>query len=43
LGAGAKTHHNYGLRGTEVCGPRPLVEALLADPEIEAIRLPWIR
>ncbi|MFJ7969707.1 hypothetical protein [Streptomyces sp. NPDC096324] len=32
---------DYDLWGTKVCGPRPLVEALLADPEIEAIRLPW--
>ncbi|MEU3772091.1 hypothetical protein AB0F11_02535 [Streptomyces sp. NPDC032472] len=29
------------LRGTKVCGPRPLVEAPLADSEIEAVRLPW--
>ncbi|QIY66580.1 hypothetical protein HEP85_40250 [Streptomyces sp. RPA4-2] len=32
---------DYDLWGTKVCGPRPLVEVLLADLEIEAIRLPW--
>jgi hypothetical protein len=32
---------DYDLWGTKVCGPRPLVEALLADTEIEAVRLPW--
>ncbi|MFF1401421.1 hypothetical protein ACFVZD_48100 [Streptomyces sp. NPDC058287] len=32
---------DYDLWGTKVCGPRPLVEALLADLTIEAIRLPW--
>ncbi|CAL9381822.1 hypothetical protein [Streptomyces sp. enrichment culture] len=32
---------DYDLWGTKVCGPRPLVEALLADAEIEAVRLPW--
>ncbi|MGW6983459.1 hypothetical protein ACWGE1_29145 [Streptomyces sp. NPDC054932] len=31
-----------GIWGTKVCGPRPLVEALLADTELEAVRLPWI-
>ncbi|MFI7275722.1 hypothetical protein [Streptomyces sp. NPDC049879] len=32
---------DYDLWGTKVCGPRRLVEALLADTEIEAVRLPW--
>ncbi|MEV6018286.1 MULTISPECIES: hypothetical protein [unclassified Streptomyces] len=32
---------DYDLWATKVCGPRPLVEALLADVEIEAVRLPW--
>lgn len=32
---------DYDLWGTKVCGPRLLVEALLADPGIEAVRLPW--
>ncbi|MFE4258414.1 hypothetical protein [Streptomyces sp. NPDC056883] len=32
---------DYDLWGSKVCGPRPLVEALLADPELEAVRLPW--
>ncbi|MFF3757807.1 hypothetical protein [Streptomyces sp. NPDC002185] len=32
---------DFDLWGTKVSGPRPLVEALLADPEIEAVRLPW--
>ncbi|MFG2621335.1 hypothetical protein ACGFXC_27340 [Streptomyces sp. NPDC048507] len=32
---------DYDLWATKVCGPRPLVEALLADTEIEAVRLPW--
>ncbi|MET9855482.1 hypothetical protein ABZY57_21365 [Streptomyces sp. NPDC006450] len=32
---------DYDLWATKVCGPRPLVEALLTDPEIEAVRLPW--
>ncbi|WP_121703451.1 hypothetical protein [Streptomyces sp. E5N298] len=31
---------DYDLWATKVCGPHPLVEALLADPEIEAVRLP---
>ncbi|MDX3772119.1 MULTISPECIES: hypothetical protein [unclassified Streptomyces] len=34
-------HTPSNLWGTKVCGPRPLVEALLGDLEIEAIRLPW--
>ncbi|WP_415948255.1 hypothetical protein [Streptomyces sp. KLOTTS4A1] len=32
---------DYDLWGTKVCGPRPLVEALLGDLELEAVRLPW--
>ncbi|MFJ5779553.1 hypothetical protein [Streptomyces sp. NPDC093094] len=32
---------DYDLWGAKVCGPRPLVETLLADLEIEAVRLPW--
>ncbi|MFE2825137.1 hypothetical protein [Streptomyces sp. NPDC059271] len=32
---------DYDLWGTKVCGSRPLIEALLGDSEIEAIRLPW--
>ncbi|MFI0960568.1 hypothetical protein ACH4S8_03960 [Streptomyces sp. NPDC021080] len=32
---------DYDLWATKVSGPRPLVEALLADTEIEAVRLPW--
>ncbi|MGW1641663.1 hypothetical protein [Streptomyces lavendulae] len=32
---------DYDLWATKVAGPAPLVEALLHDGEIEAIRLPW--
>ncbi|MCX5195659.1 hypothetical protein OOK31_17400 [Streptomyces sp. NBC_00249] len=32
---------DYDLWATKVAGPAPLVEALLDDPEIEAVRLPW--
>ncbi|MFF3013764.1 hypothetical protein [Streptomyces sp. NPDC057939] len=32
---------DYDLRATKVAGPAPLVEALLTDSEIEAVRLPW--
>lgn len=32
---------DYDLWATKVAGPTPLVDALLNDPEIEAIRLPW--
>ncbi|WMX48334.1 hypothetical protein RGF97_30965 [Streptomyces roseicoloratus] len=32
---------DYDLWATKVSGPRALVEALLADPEIEAVRVPW--
>ncbi|MCD0484805.1 hypothetical protein LO771_21010 [Streptacidiphilus sp. ASG 303] len=34
---------DYDLWGTKVCGSHLLIEALLADPEIEAVRLPWTR
>lgn len=32
---------DYDLWATKVAGPAPLVEALLGDEEIEAVRLPW--
>jgi hypothetical protein len=32
---------DYDLWATKVAGPDPLVEALLDDTEIEALRLPW--
>ncbi|MEU6665172.1 hypothetical protein [Streptomyces sp. NPDC046727] len=32
---------DYDLWATKVAGPAALVEALLRDPEIEAVRLPW--
>lgn len=32
---------DYDLWATKVSGPEHLVEALLRDPEIEAVRLPW--
>ncbi|MEV7595902.1 hypothetical protein AB0O91_00760 [Kitasatospora sp. NPDC089797] len=32
---------DYDLWGTKVAGPPALVEALLTDPELEALRLPW--
>ncbi|GAB7184521.1 hypothetical protein ATKI12_4352 [Kitasatospora sp. Ki12] len=32
---------DYDLWGTKVAGPPALIEALLADPELEALRLPW--
>ncbi|MFF1555982.1 hypothetical protein [Streptomyces sp. NPDC058279] len=32
---------DYDLWATKVAGPAPLVEALVADMEIEALRLPW--
>ncbi|WP_258021036.1 hypothetical protein [Streptomyces anatolicus] len=32
---------DYDLWATKVAGPAPLVEALLSDTEIEALRLPW--
>ncbi|UQX04659.1 hypothetical protein [Streptomyces sp. RerS4] len=32
---------DYDLWATKVAGPAPLVEALLNDWEIEAVRLPW--
>ncbi|RSD11635.1 hypothetical protein EIY87_33210 [Amycolatopsis eburnea] len=32
---------DYDLWGTKVAGPRALIEALLGDVELEAVRLPW--
>ena len=32
---------DYDLWATKVAGPAALVEALLNDTEIEAVRLPW--
>ncbi|MFJ7219345.1 hypothetical protein [Amycolatopsis sp. NPDC098790] len=32
---------DYDLWGTKVAGPPDLIEALLSDPELEAVRLPW--
>jgi hypothetical protein len=32
---------DYDLWATKVAGPGPLVDALLTDTEIEALRLPW--
>lgn len=32
---------DWDLWGTKVVGPTALIEALLADPELEALRLPW--
>lgn len=32
---------DYDLWGTKVAGPPSLIEALLSDAEIEAVRLPW--
>ncbi|MFF1339635.1 hypothetical protein ACFVYT_17280 [Streptomyces sp. NPDC058290] len=32
---------DYDLWATKVAGPPALIEALLNDPEIEAVRLPW--
>ncbi|WP_330334431.1 hypothetical protein OHS33_34895 [Streptomyces sp. NBC_00536] len=32
---------DYDLWATKLSGPAPLIEALLDDPEIEALRLPW--
>lgn len=32
---------DYDLWATKLVGPAPLVEALLNDPETEAVRLPW--
>ncbi|GLY78274.1 hypothetical protein Airi01_065410 [Actinoallomurus iriomotensis] len=32
---------DYDLWATKVAGPGPLVEALVTDTEIEAVRLPW--
>ncbi|MCX5199249.1 hypothetical protein OOK31_36120 [Streptomyces sp. NBC_00249] len=33
---------DYDLWATKVAGPAPLIEALLADKDVEAVRLPWI-
>ncbi|WP_050502836.1 hypothetical protein [Streptomyces monomycini] len=35
------TFTHYDLHGTKVAGPTSLIEALLADPGLEALRLPW--
>lgn len=35
------TWSDWDLWGTKVSGPTALVEAVLADPELEALRLPW--
>ncbi|WP_030240274.1 hypothetical protein [Streptomyces sp. NRRL S-350] len=32
---------DYDLWATKIAGPPALIEALLNDPEIEAVRLPW--
>lgn len=32
---------DYDLWATKIAGPAALIEALLDDPEIEAVRLPW--
>ncbi|MFE4634867.1 hypothetical protein ACFRJ1_16040 [Streptomyces sp. NPDC056773] len=32
---------DYDLWATKLVGPTPLLEALLDDPEVEAVRLPW--
>ncbi|WP_158634220.1 hypothetical protein [Amycolatopsis sp. WAC 04197] len=32
---------DYDLWATKVAGPQVLVDALVSDSEIEAIRLPW--
>ncbi|GAA0289854.1 hypothetical protein GCM10010302_30310 [Streptomyces polychromogenes] len=32
---------DYDLWATKLAGPVPLIEALLCDPEAEAVRLPW--
>jgi hypothetical protein len=34
-------HTDYDLWGSKVAGSVPLIEALLSDAEIEAVRLPW--
>ena len=33
---------DYDLWGSKVAGPPALIEALLSDPELEAVRLPWL-
>ncbi|MFC4516700.1 hypothetical protein [Streptomyces ehimensis] len=35
------TYTDWDLWGTKVSGPAGLIEALLGDEEIEAVRLPW--
>ncbi|MFG2295953.1 hypothetical protein [Streptomyces sp. NPDC048603] len=35
------TYTDWDLWGTKVAGPPALVAALLSDPSIEAVRLPW--
>jgi hypothetical protein len=32
---------DWDLWGTKVVGPSSLIESVLADPELEALRLPW--
>ncbi len=32
---------DYDLWATKVAGPPALIEALLNDPGVEAVRLPW--
>ena len=32
---------DWDLWGTKVAGPSSLIESILADPELEALRLPW--
>ncbi|MET9297112.1 hypothetical protein [Streptomyces sp. NPDC003077] len=32
---------DYDLWGTKVAGPSSLIDALVADPDLEAVRLPW--
>ncbi|MGW8376456.1 hypothetical protein [Streptomyces sp. ODS28] len=32
---------DYDLWGTKVVGPKPLIERLLRDEDLEAVRLPW--
>ncbi|MCF2530720.1 hypothetical protein [Yinghuangia soli] len=34
---------DYDLWGTKIAGPSALIEALLSDPELESVRLPWAR
>ncbi|MGW1071219.1 hypothetical protein [Streptomyces sp. NPDC002537] len=32
---------DYDLRGTKIVGPTALIDTLVGDTEIEAVRLPW--